>query len=302
MEFLSCSVCRSLLGASGECNCSSDTTEGEDVELYRHNFIEVIKACISTGVPNQSGMSVTDLPFHVRVEDEIINEICLYRNSTQIYVKRFCDKYPITPSQSSENERARNDSRQSYTLPVRLMYRAPDGIMQPQIYPDSIIQIPGDGLNWHQILVDVESNIAELQWRKINLAFNSSFYYEYYMDYERHVQGTGGVNPFRLSFNVEIIGVGIMNDVDIRGPPPAGRSAVENLERETIEENRDFLCCICQAILLAGEKCVKMPCNHEYHEGCILQWLATSNFCPACKYELPTDDPDYEAQKQRRNG
>ncbi|GLJ24366.1 hypothetical protein SUGI_0465130 [Cryptomeria japonica] len=299
MEFLSCSVCRAFFGASGECNCSWDTTEGEDVELYRHNLTEVIKACISSGVPNQSRMATTDFPDHVRVEGEIINEICLYRNSIQIYVKGFCDKYPITPSQSSENEKAEDDSRQSYTLPVRLMYWAPDGILQPELYPDSIIQIPGDGLNWQQILEDVESNIAELQWRKMNIAFNSSFDYEYYLDYRRHGQVFIQGDDDDEGEDVDII---IINDVDIRGAPPAGRSAVENLERETIEENRDFLCCICQAILLAGEKCVKMPCNHEYHEGCILQWLATSNSCPACKYELPIDDPDYEAQKQRSNG
>ncbi|GLJ24361.1 hypothetical protein SUGI_0465070 [Cryptomeria japonica] len=136
---------------------------------------------------------------------------------------------------------------------------------------DTIIEIVGHELNWQQILEDIELNRVQLGW--------------HFLDSEEQVEVFG--NSFE--------------DFAFRGPPPAARSAVDSLERQTIEEDRDFLCCVCQATLLAGEKCVKMPCNHEYHEGCILQCLATSNSCPACKFELPTDDPDYEARKQRRN-
>ncbi|GLJ24362.1 hypothetical protein SUGI_0465080 [Cryptomeria japonica] len=136
---------------------------------------------------------------------------------------------------------------------------------------DTIIEIVGHELNWQQILEDIELNRVQLGW--------------HFFDSEEQIEVFG--NSFE--------------DFAFRGTPPAARGAVDSLERQTIEEDRDFLCCLCQATLLAGEKCVKMPCNHEYHEGCILQWLATSNSCPACKFELPTDDPDYEARKQRRS-
>ncbi|GLJ24371.1 hypothetical protein SUGI_0465260 [Cryptomeria japonica] len=212
----------------------------------------------------------------------------MYTNGIQIYVTGFSDEYPTTPI---ENERVENESQSSYTLPVRLMYWAPDEFVEPEIYPDSIIQIPGDGLNWQQILVDVESNKAELEWSLVNVYIEAHNNYDFYFDYQGHYDDDDN----------DIIEDIPLEDFDFRGPPPAARSAVYNLERMTIGESRDFLCCICQAILLGGEKCVKMPCSHEYHEGCILQWLATSNSCPACKYELLTDDPDYEAQKLRRN-
>ncbi|GLJ24367.1 hypothetical protein SUGI_0465210 [Cryptomeria japonica] len=193
--------------------------------------------------------------------------------------------------------RVENESRSSYTLPVRLMFWAPHEFLEPEIYPDSIIQIPRDYLNWQQMLEDVQSNKAELEWCLINVYTGAQNSYDFYFDYGYHYgDDDDDITDDDDDDILDDEGFDIsFEDVDVRGPPPATRSVVDNLERERIEENREFLCCICQAILLVGEIIMRMPCNHEYHEGCILQWLETSNSCPACKYELPTDDPDYEA-------
>ncbi|KAI9024238.1 hypothetical protein DFJ74DRAFT_667771 [Hyaloraphidium curvatum] len=41
---------------------------------------------------------------------------------------------------------------------------------------------------------------------------------------------------------------------------------------------------------------VRMPCSHLFHLPCLAPWLRNqSNACPACRYELPTGDPAFDA-------
>ena len=44
-----------------------------------------------------------------------------------------------------------------------------------------------------------------------------------------------------------------------------------------------------------------MPCHHVYHESCLFQWLDQSNKCPLCRYELETDNEDYNRGVHERN-
>jgi len=50
---------------------------------------------------------------------------------------------------------------------------------------------------------------------------------------------------------------------------------------------------------LSGDdrRIIEMPCDHVFHNACIMPWLKDHNSCPQCRYELPTDDADYEAKK-----
>eukprot|EP00252_Welwitschia_mirabilis_P007874 TRINITY_DN19583_c0_g1_i1.p1 TRINITY_DN19583_c0_g1~~TRINITY_DN19583_c0_g1_i1.p1 ORF type:complete len:544 (-),score=98.48 TRINITY_DN19583_c0_g1_i1:438-2069(-) len=92
------------------------------------------------------------------------------------------------------------------------------------------------------------------------------------------------------------------NDNGRRGAPPAAKSAMENLPDITIdkihEESGGSLCAICKDSVAIGLSAKQLPCLHMYHPDCILPWLCTRNSCPICRFELPTDDPDYEEQKR----
>ena len=87
------------------------------------------------------------------------------------------------------------------------------------------------------------------------------------------------------------------------GAPPASKNVVDSLP--TVEVNEEFLkncelneCSVCKEEFKLTEKVIKLPCNHVFHPNCINTWLSQHNSCPTCRYELPTDDPDYERMKQ----
>eukprot|EP00340_Litonotus_pictus_P004670 CAMPEP_0170527384 /NCGR_PEP_ID=MMETSP0209-20121228/12861_1 /TAXON_ID=665100 ORGANISM="Litonotus pictus, Strain P1" /NCGR_SAMPLE_ID=MMETSP0209 /ASSEMBLY_ACC=CAM_ASM_000301 /LENGTH=149 /DNA_ID=CAMNT_0010817873 /DNA_START=215 /DNA_END=661 /DNA_ORIENTATION=- len=114
-----------------------------------------------------------------------------------------------------------------------------------------------------------------------------------------------------VSFNEEshmenIINYLMANDPNKYGNPPAAKDEVEKLVKITVnKENQEEVC------KMAGESCcsvckddyeiesvlLKLPCSHFFHEGCLLPWLKERNSCPTCRFELKTDDSDYENRK-----
>ncbi|KAG5007442.1 hypothetical protein JHK82_025357 [Glycine max] len=95
------------------------------------------------------------------------------------------------------------------------------------------------------------------------------------------------------------------NDPNRYGTPPASKSAVEGLPDVSVTEellaSDSSQCAVCKDTFELGETAKQIPCKHIYHADCILPWLELHNSCPVCRYELPTDDPDYE-QRARRGG
>ncbi|KAG5522670.1 hypothetical protein RHGRI_034719 [Rhododendron griersonianum] len=92
------------------------------------------------------------------------------------------------------------------------------------------------------------------------------------------------------------------NENAMIGRPPASKTVVENLESVVVTkedvESDNSLCAICKDGMSVGEKANQLPCSHRYHGDCIIPWLGIRNTCPVCRYELPTDDPDYERRKR----
>ncbi|XP_038894000.1 E3 ubiquitin-protein ligase RING1-like [Benincasa hispida] len=93
------------------------------------------------------------------------------------------------------------------------------------------------------------------------------------------------------------------NDPNRYGTPPASKSAIEALPDIKISEellaSDSSQCAVCKDTFELNEVAKQMPCKHIYHADCIIPWLELHNSCPVCRYELPTDDPDYE---QRTRG
>lgn len=147
-----------------------------------------------------------------------------------------------------------------------------------------------------------------LEWEILlainNLASNSSL--------ERNVDS--GTEPYLAVQDDYIYAVGveyetlleqfIESETALKGSPPAAKSVVENLPlvKLSMEELRkdDVVCAVCKDKILVDEKVKKLPCCHYYHGDCIVPWLGIRNTCPVCRYELPTDDPDYERRKSQR--
>ncbi|XP_058097871.1 E3 ubiquitin-protein ligase RING1-like [Magnolia sinica] len=126
------------------------------------------------------------------------------------------------------------------------------------------------------------------------------------------LENSSGDSPFRLPANLGdyFIGPGLEqliqhlaeNDPNRYGTPPASKSSIQSLP--DIKVSDDLLasdssqCAVCKDTFELGSVAKQMPCKHNYHSDCILPWLALHNSCPVCRYELPTDDLDYEQQIQ----
>mmetsp|Transcript_4131 Transcript_4131/g.8532 ORF Transcript_4131/g.8532 Transcript_4131/m.8532 type:complete len:664 (-) Transcript_4131:276-2267(-) len=87
------------------------------------------------------------------------------------------------------------------------------------------------------------------------------------------------------------------------GPPPASGTALKNLPlitvaSEDLVENRE--CSICLEEHEIGSVAVRMPCAHIFHKNCVVDWLKSHCTCPVCRYELPTDDANFERQREER--
>ncbi|KAK3017746.1 hypothetical protein RJ639_005062 [Escallonia herrerae] len=88
-----------------------------------------------------------------------------------------------------------------------------------------------------------------------------------------------------------------------RGAPPTALSFVKSIPSVLINEEHEkqgdgLACAVCKDTLSVGAVVNQLPCLHLYHPACILPWLSARNSCPLCRYELPTDDKDYEDRKR----
>ena len=108
--------------------------------------------------------------------------------------------------------------------------------------------------------------------------------------------------------NIEsIINQIMMHDTNKYGNPPASKNSIEKLETFKINSEKlkgfgvENTCAVCKDEFVIGQDCLLMPCSHHYHKECLLPWLNERNSCPVCRFELPTDDEDFERRKRQQN-
>ena len=98
-----------------------------------------------------------------------------------------------------------------------------------------------------------------------------------------------------------------------QGNPPASKSAIDKLKHFKMEKKYckksdkdpnklEFPeCSICLMEVTEGQDTILLPCGHMFHDGCVTKWLGIHNTCPLCRFELATDNVEYERQRNQRN-
>ncbi|KAF9978216.1 THO complex subunit 2, partial [Mortierella antarctica] len=86
------------------------------------------------------------------------------------------------------------------------------------------------------------------------------------------------------------------------GPPPASKSFIRDLPYVPHKDvKRDEACIICNENLQENETkagITSLPCKHFFDRDCIVPWLELHNNCPACRAEVPSDDPEWIKKKR----
>ena len=98
-----------------------------------------------------------------------------------------------------------------------------------------------------------------------------------------------------------------------QGNPPAAQTAIDKLKHFKMEKKYckkddkdpnklEFPeCSICLMEVKEGDDTILLPCGHMFHDNCVTKWLKIHNTCPLCRFELPTDNADYERLRNQRN-
>ncbi|XP_067329596.1 E3 ubiquitin-protein ligase RNF126 [Anolis sagrei] len=81
----------------------------------------------------------------------------------------------------------------------------------------------------------------------------------------------------------------LLNQFENTGPPPADKEKIQALPTIHITEEHvgsGLECPVCKEDYEAGESVRQLPCNHLFHDGCIVPWLEQHDTCPVCRKSL----------------
>ena len=110
--------------------------------------------------------------------------------------------------------------------------------------------------------------------------------------------------PFGMDFVNEFVGT-IPTPPSEDAHPPASRRFMNTIPEVVVTkedldaENTNGECAICLTDQSIGQMAARMPCGHLFCGSCLKRWLEKSNTCPVCRYEVETDNPEYEARRMQ---
>ncbi|XP_061776220.1 E3 ubiquitin-protein ligase RNF126-like [Nerophis ophidion] len=81
----------------------------------------------------------------------------------------------------------------------------------------------------------------------------------------------------------------LLNQFENTGPPPADGERIKRLPTISVTEEHvgaGLECPVCKEDYSAGEHVRQLPCNHLFHNDCIVPWLEQHDTCPVCRKSL----------------
>ena len=86
-----------------------------------------------------------------------------------------------------------------------------------------------------------------------------------------------------------------------RLPPPASKSAIENLQEIEISASDSKQCPVCLKDFETGIFAKRMPCKHIFSSRMYNTVVRKDKFVVrSARYQLPTDDEDYEMYRKEK--
>merc|ERR1712168_525503 len=95
------------------------------------------------------------------------------------------------------------------------------------------------------------------------------------------------------------------NQLDSSGAPPAPRETIDRLPKVTITKEQveiKLQCSVCMEDYKVDETVHKLPCDHLFHENCIVPWLELHDTCPVCRKGLTEGSDQNDGSNEDDDG
>ncbi|XP_078527410.1 E3 ubiquitin-protein ligase RNF115 [Lissotriton helveticus] len=85
----------------------------------------------------------------------------------------------------------------------------------------------------------------------------------------------------------------LLGQLENTGPPPAEKEKISSLPTVTVTQEQvemNLECPVCKEDYKVAERVLQLPCNHFFHNDCIVPWLELHDTCPVCRKSLNGED------------